>query len=214
VEYLRYLGVRSSDARLQNPEYLGGGKAVIQFSEVLKTGSGEDPTEPIGTLKGHGISAMRTARYRRFFEEHGIVMSLLSVIPKTVYTTALHRQWFRTIKELYFQKELQFIGDQVLYNKEVQATHTDRDGTFGYVPRYDDYRYLPSGVSGEFRDVLDYWHMAREFSGNVALNSSFISAVPTKRVYASQDTHPLYIMCSHRIGARRPVKREASAKTF
>lgn len=214
VEYLRYLGIRSSDARLQNPEYLGGGKQVIQFSEVLKTGAGEDPAEPIGTLKGHGIAAMRTARYRRFFEEHGVVLTLLSVIPKTVYTTALHRQWFRTIKEMYFQRELQFIGDQALYNKEVQATHTTPEGTFGYVPRYDDYRYLPSGVSGEFRSILNYWHMARDFSGDVALNSSFLTAVPTKRVYASEITHPLYIMCRHGITARRMVKREASAKTF
>jgi hypothetical protein len=214
VEYLRYLGVRSSDARLQNPEYLGGGKQVIQFSEVLKTGAGEDPSEPIGTLKGHGIAAMRTARYRRFFEEHGIVMTLLSIIPKTVYTTALHRQWSRTIKEMYFQRELQFIGDQALYNKEVQATHSDREGTFGYVPRYDDYRYLPSGVAGEFRSILDYWHMAREFATDAALNSSFISSVPTKRVYASETNHPLYLMVNHRITARRSVRREASSKTF
>ena len=37
TEYLRYLGVRSSDARLQRPEYLGGGKQTVQFSEVLQT---------------------------------------------------------------------------------------------------------------------------------------------------------------------------------
>ena len=30
-------GVRNQDSRLQRPEYLGGGKSVIQFSEVLST---------------------------------------------------------------------------------------------------------------------------------------------------------------------------------
>ena len=72
VEYLRYLGVRSSDARLQRPEYLGGSRQTIQFSEVLQTAEG---TEPVGTLRGHGIGASRTPRYRRFFEEHGYVIS-------------------------------------------------------------------------------------------------------------------------------------------
>ena len=76
TEYLRYLGVRSSDARLQRPEYLGGGRQVIQFSEVLQTAEG---TNAVATLRGHGIGAIRSRRYRRFFEEHGYVISLLSV---------------------------------------------------------------------------------------------------------------------------------------
>lgn len=141
-------------------------------------------------------------------------MTLMSVLPKTVYTTALHKQWNRKIKEEYYQKELVFLGDQPLQNKEVQAQHTRPEETFGYVPRYDDYRYLPSGVSGEFRNTLNYWHMAREFAGDVALNSTFITSNPTKRVYASQDTHPLYIMCNHRIVARRMVPKNVTAKTF
>jgi len=212
VEYLRYLGIRSSDARLQNPEYLGGGKQVIQFSEVLQTADTENGV--VGDLKGHGISAMRTMRFRRFFEEHGIVMSLMSVVPKTIYTSTLHKKWLRTIKEEYFQRELQFLGDQEVKNIEIQAGHTTRDGTFGYQTRYDDYRWLPSGVSGEFRDILDYWHYARDFSGDVALNSTFVQSVPTKRVYASNTTHALYCMVNHRIGARRMMQKHPQAKTF
>lgn len=212
VEYLRYLGVRSSDARLQNPEYLGGGKQVIQFSEVLATAEGTDTV--VGDLKGHGIAAMRTGRYRRFFEEHGIVMSLMSVVPKSIYTSALPKKWSRTIKEEYFQKELQFLGDQAIPNREIQANHTTPNGTFGFITRYDDYRYHPSEVAGEFRSTLNYWHYAREFSGDVALNQSFIEAVPTKRVNASNTTNVLYIMANHNIVARRPMAKSPRAKTF
>lgn len=86
VEYLNYLGVRSSDARLQRPEYLGGGRETIQFSEVLQTAEG---TDPVGTLRGHGISSMRSNRYRRFFEEHGYVVTLLYARPKTIYASGL-----------------------------------------------------------------------------------------------------------------------------
>lgn len=212
VEYLRYLGVRSSDARLQNPEYLGGGKQVIQFSEVLQTADTQNGV--VGDLKGHGISAMKTARYRRFFEEHGLVMTLMSVIPKSIYTTTLHKKWHRTIKEEYFQKELQFLGDQEVKNVEIQANHTTPDGTFGYQTRYDDYRWIPSGVSGEFRSISDHWHYARDFAGDVALNSSFIQSVPTKRVYASTDTHCLQVMSNHKVIARRMMQKHPHARTF
>lgn len=217
VEYLRYLGVRSSDSRLQNPEYLGGGRQVIQFSEVLRTGNdpgGAPGDGPIGEMKGHGIAAMRSNRYRRFFEEHGIVMSLMSVIPKSIYQSAMDKKWHRMIKEDYFQKELQYLGDEPVENKEIQATHSDPDGTFGYQQKYASYRTQPSKVAGEFNDILNYWHLAREFAGDVALNSSFVTSVPSKRIFASTDNHGLYVMANHSIQARRLLKRDPQPRTF
>lgn len=214
VEYLRYLGVRSSDARLQNPEYLGGGRQVIQFSEVLQTQRTDTGETPLGHMGGHGIAALRSNRYRRFFEEHGIVMSLMSVVPKSIYMQALPRQWHRLNKEMYFQKELQFLGDQAIPNMEIQADHTNKLTTFGYNSRYDEYRSLPSSVAGEFNDILDYWHLARKFETDVALNSSFITSVPTKRILASTDTDALYCMANHSIQARRILKRDPSPRTF
>lgn len=211
VEYLKYCGVRNpSDARLQNPEYLGGGRTMLQFSEVLQTASddiGQDQT-PVGTLRGHGIGAMRTNRFRRFFEEHGIVMTLMSVVPKSIYTSALPKKWDRNDKEEYFQKELQHIGEEEIKNLEIQSNHSDPAGTFGYQMRYDSYRYIPSGVSAELRTPeLNHWHMAREFAGDVALNQSFTDCVPTKRIFADTEGDPLIIMGNHSIQARRVVAK-------
>ena len=73
---------------------------------------------------------------------------------------------------------------------------------------------MPSGISGEFRSLLNYWHYAREFSGDVALNPSFINAVPTKRVNAAQENDVLYVMANHSIQARRMISRYAKSKTF
>ncbi len=212
VEYLRYLGVRSSDARLQNPEYIGGGRQTIQFSEVLSTA--EAGTAIVGEMKGHGIAAMRSNRYRRFFEEHGIVMSLLSVVPKAIYTQGLNRKFFRQTKEDFFQKELQHIGSQEVYNKEVYTEHASPDGIFGYQNRYDDYRNHPSGIAGEFRNTLDHWHYGRVFSSDPALNSTFIEANPTKRVNASSGTDCLYIMASNSIQARRMLSKHGTPRTL
>lgn len=208
VEYLRYLGVRSSDARLQRPEYLGGGQQTIQFSEVLQTAEGADP---VGDLKGHGISAGRSNRFRRFFEEHGYIYSFISVKPKTMYSQGLARHWNKRTKEDFFQKELQHIGQQEILNKEVYASHTAPDGVFGFGDRYDEYRRNLSTVSGEFRTTLDFWHLARTFSSDPALNASFVNAVPSERIFAVPSTDVLWIMAKHSIQARRIVSSNTNS---
>lgn len=216
TEYLRYLGVRSSDARLQRPEYLGGGKQTIQFSEVVQSAPSAVPDQAntVGALKGHGIGALRSNRYRRFIEEHGIVMSLMSIRPKTIYMNALEKKFHPRVKEELWQKELEHIGQQAVKNKEVYIAHATPDGTFGYQDRYDEYRRIESGVSGEFRSTLNYWHLARDFGSAPALNASFVSCVPTMRTFASSATDPFYIMVNHSIQARRLVSRTGKSYIF
>jgi len=213
TEYLAFLGIRSSDARLQRPEYLGGGKQVIQFSEVLQTTPTTDGDDEIGVgnLKGHGIGAVRSNRYRKFFEEHGYVFTFVSVKPKTMYAQGLHRTWNRRIKEDFFQRELQHIGQQEILNKEIYAAHTTPEGTFGFQDRYDEYRRSESSIAGDFRSTLDYWHMARIFGSDPALNADFIKSVPTKRVNAVQSEDVLWVMANHSIQARRIVAASGSS---
>lgn len=223
TEYLRYLGIRSSDARLQRPEYLGGGRNVIQFSEVLQTGVTTSGSQTgIGTMFGHGITGMRTNRYRRFFEEHGIVMTLMSVRPKTMYSQRVKRGMIRSVsagyggtlgtKEDYWQRELQTIGQQGVNGLEVDAQAGT--GTFGYQDRYDDYRREESSVAGLFRGALNTWHLSREFGSPPALNSTFVSCVPSTRVFADTSNDNLYVCANHQIQARRLVAREGRSMTF
>ena len=214
VEYLRYLGVKSSDARLQRPEYLGGSKQTIQFSEVLQTGTDAAADTPVGTLRGHGIAASRTNRYRRYFEEHGFIISVMTVRPVSVYMQGLPRLWNRRVKEDYFQRELQHIGQQEVLTKELYAGNSDGptadDVVWGYQNRYDEYRAHESYVSGEFRTVLDSWHMARNFANQPTLNADFVSALPTDRIFASQINDTLYCMAHHSIQARRIIAKRGN----
>lgn len=209
VEYLRYLGVKSSDGRLQRPEYLGGSRQTIQFSEVLQTAPGGD--DPVGALKGHGIGAMRTNRYRRFFEEHGYVLTVMMVRPISVYMQGLSRMWNRRVKEDYYQRELQNIGQQEVLTKELYAGNAEGpigdEVVFGYQNRYDEYRWHESYVSGEFRNILNSWHMARDFANEPTLNADFINAVPTTRIFAAQQNDTLYCMANHSIQARRLMSK-------
>jgi Capsid protein (F protein) len=223
TEYLRYLGVRSSDARLQRPEYLGGGKNIIQFSEVLQTGVTTSGTQTgIGTMFGHGITGMRTNRYRRFFEEHGIVITLMSVRPKTMYSQRVKRAFIRGVdstyvgttanKYDYWQRELQTIGQQ-----QVNAAEVDPQagvGSFGYQDRYDEYRREESSVAGLFRTTLNTWHLSREFGSAPSLNSTFVQCVPSTRIFADTSNDNLYVCANHSIQARRLVSREGKSLTF
>lgn len=217
TEYLRYLGVRSSDARLQRPEYLGGGKQTIQFSEVLQTAptTSGTPNTGVGSMLGHGIGAVRSNRYRRFFEEHGYVVTMLSVLPKTMYVNGLPRHWSRSTREDYWQKELEHIGQQTILNKEAYLAHATPTGTFGYQDRYDEYRRQESTVHGLFRTTLNTWHMGRIFSSDPSLNSGFVQSVPTTRIYqAASGNDQLLIMAMHSIQARRMVSKIGTSSIF
>ena len=224
TEYLRYLGVRSSDARLQRPEYLGGGRSTLQISEVLQTGVTTSGSQTgVATMFGHGISAMRSNRFRRFFEEHGILMTLMSVRPRTMYSQRIDRGLLRSMtangwqgqlgtKEDYWQKELQHIGQQAVDQAEADAQGAG--SLFGYQDRYDEYRRGESTVSGLFRSTLDSWHLSREFGGAPTLNSSFVQCVPSTRIFADTSNDNLYVMAHHSIQARRLVSKEGNSLTF
>lgn len=216
TEYLAYLGVRSADSRLQRPEYLGGSRSSVQFSEVLSTSTataadGETSTIP-GNFGGHGIGANRSNRYRKFFSEHGFVISLLSVIPQTMYPNALARMWQRQTRWDFWQKELEHIGQQQVLNREVNASHTNPDGLFGYQDRFDEYRRTESGVHSRFRpgQYLSDWHFARNVPNNVALNEDFVRCVPVTSPFQVQtvegeNAETLYIAARHQVVARRLV---------
>lgn len=201
-EYLRYLGVKTSDGRLQRPEYLGGGKQTMQFSEVIQTAEG---TNPVGELYGHGSQVLRSNRYRRYFEEHGVIMSLINTKPKTVYHQGLHKFLSSRTREDFFQKEFQYIGMEEIKNKELYAAHADPEGTFGWQDRYNAYREHFSRVGGEFHTLLKDWTLVRDFASDPALNAAFIEANPSDRIFASTATDQMYVTARHSMQARRMI---------
>lgn len=212
-EYLAALGVRSSDARINRPEYLGGGKQPISFSEVLNTAA--TASNDLGEFGGHGISALRSNRYRNYFEEHGYVITLMSVRPKAMYVDAIPKEFVKSDKEDFYQKELELIGQQAVLNKEVYLAHTTPEGVFGYADRYREYREQPSQISGDFRDTtLNHWHLARDLTSDPSLNQTFIECNPSQRIFAVSTDDVLWCTVHHRIGARRMVLKKPQPRVF
>lgn len=214
TEYLQYLGIKPSDARLNRPEYLGGGKQMISFSEVLQTAD-TDTNGPLGKLGGHGIAAVSSNRFTRFFEEHGIYLVLASIRPKAIYNNNVARKWHRNQAEDYYRKELELEGQEEILNMEVYAEPgAGTWETWGYQDRYYYYKRELSRVSGEFRNVNEHWHLARNFAAKPAINSTFIECDPSKRIFADQTSHGLLMMAQNEIKARRMVSKSAAPRTL
>ncbi len=207
-EYLAAQGIKYSDRSLQLPQYLGGGKDLLQISEIVNTTS-----QGSAELYGHGVGSLKTNSYIRYFEEPGLILSLISIIPKNVYMDATHKMFFRKRQEDYFQPELQHLDAQEVKNKEVYCDGSTADeGTFGYQQRYDEFRSCLSSVSGEFRSTLNDWHLARKFGSLPVLNSTFTNCNPSPRIFASQNSDQIYLMAKHKIVARRHLTKRAKVR--
>lgn len=183
---LAHFGVRSSDKRLQRPEYITGVRTPITISEVLNT-TGDPLGLPQGNMAGHGVGTV-SGKYGSYFcEEHGYVIGVMSVMPKTAYMQGLPRHFSKREPLDYYYPSFAHLGEQEVLNKELYLDHTDPDGTFGYLPRYAEYKFMNSRVAGDFKGSLDYWTMARKFTSNPALNKTFIESNPTRDVFAITD---------------------------
>lgn len=216
-EYLNSYGIKNQDGRLQLPEFLGGGSSQVQFSEVMQTSpttAAGGRTYDIGDLYGHGIAAMRSNAYAHTFPEWGCVMTLASVRPRAMYMDGIHRSWLRQDREDFWDPTLENIGDQSVYKNEVYADSVDGTDVWAYQGRYDDYRFHPSGVSGEFRDVLDHWHLGRQFATDPALNETFITCDPSKRIFNEATQNSLWVKARHNIQSLRGVSSRATTRTL
>lgn len=209
-QILAHFGVRSSDARLQRPEYLGGGKTPVSVSEVLSTFQQSAEGIPQGNMAGHGIAVGSSKEFTRQFEEHGYVIGLMTVVPKTAYQQGIAKHWTRTSNLDYLWPTFANLGEQEVKVGELWYDPTAAVGeiseTFGYQSRYAEYKYMPSSVHGAFRSSLAYWQMGRIFDNKPTLSTQFIEADPTTRVFAveAQDEH-LYCHVYNNLQMLRPL---------
>lgn len=204
---LAHFGVKSSDSRLQRPEYITGVKTPVVVSEVLNM-TGESGGLPQGNMAGHAVSIGTGYTGKKFIEEHGYIIGILSVMPKTAYQQGIHRTFTKFDPLDYYWPSFANIGEQEVKVQEIYAYDTTKDDLFGYVPRYAEYKFLPNRVAGDFRTTLDYWHLGRIFGNSPVLNEEFLEVTneDVDRIFAVNDgTDNLYIQVLNKISAIRPM---------
>jgi len=188
-----HFGVISPDARLQRPEYLGGGSTPVVINPTVQTSgtSASGTTTPLGTLAAVGAAVARGHGFNQSFTEHGVIIGLMSVRADLTYQQGVRRMFNRSTRYDYYLPAFAMLGEQAVLNKEIYATgnSTVDNGTWGYIPRWDEYRYRPSMITGLFRSTangtIDNWHLAQNFANLPVLNDEFIQdQPPVERILA------------------------------
>lgn len=198
--------VTPSDARLDRPEYLGGGVSAVNITEIPQTSATGDES-PQGNLAGKGFGIGRSNRSSFFAEEHGWLIGILSIVPDAIYFQGVNKMWNRLNQEDYYWPTFAHLGEQPILKSELLCDVTENSfgKLFGYAPRYAEYKYSPSTIHGEFRTSLANWTFARRLTA-ANLNSDFLSVPDINNPYAVQDASDKYLIwISHRIDALRPM---------
>lgn len=194
-----HFGVVSDDARLQRPEYLGGGSTPIIINPIAQTSAVPSQPTPQGNLAAVGTASIRQHGFTRSFTEHGHVIGLINVRADLNYQQGLDRFWSRTTRFDFYWPALSHIGEQPILNKELYAGTTASDDlVFGYQERFAEYRYKPSKITGQFRSnyaqTLDAWHLAQKFASLPLLNATFIEDTPPVDRVISVPSQPQFLL--------------------
>lgn len=198
-----HFNVTSPDARLQRPEFLGGGSSIVNITPVPQTSS-TDATTPQGNLAGYGTSVVRDNGFTKSFTEHCLIIGLISVRADLTYQQGLNRMFSRSTRFHFYWPALSHLGEQAVLNKEIytQGTAADAD-VFGYQERYAEYRYKPSLITGQFRSnyatSLDAWHLSQDFASLPTLGDTFIQDnPPVDRISGLSDaSYPHFLFDAH-----------------
>ncbi len=218
TEYLRsHFGIAPTDARLQRPQFIGSTRSPWLVNEVLQTSETNSSVTPQGNQAGQAINLSRSniGKFRSY--EYGYLLILCSVVPKALYQQGIPRWLSRRTNLDFYTPEFAHLSEQPVKNKEIYYSPSTSNDTFGFQPIWNEYRFVPSKVSGHMKTnadgySFDYWHFGRYFSSTPSLNEDFLtigksssSKSELMRVFAVQDENPFIINAGINIKALRPM---------
>lgn len=211
-----HFGVVSPDARLDRPEYLGGGSSPIVINPIAQTSATglTGGSTPAGSLSAMGTALQNRHGFSQSFTEHGYVIGLFNVRADLTYQQGLRKMWSRSTRYDFYFPAFAMLGEQAVLNREIYIDGSANDANvFGYQERWAEYRYHPSRISGLFRSTsagtIDPWHLAQRFTVLPTLNQTFIEENPplsrTLAVGAAANGQQLICDSFFRVRAARPL---------
>lgn len=211
-------GVAPKDLRLDRPQYLGGGKAPVVIADVLQNSASVvsgDEASPQANMAGQGAAFGKSSRIKKFVDEHGYIIGIMSVIPRSSYMNGCPRDLDKFDQLDYYFPVFQNLGEQEIKNSEIFFSDSleANEGTFGYTPRYAEYKFHGNEVHGDLRDDLEFWHLGRKFSDTPVLSQKFVEVRPDENgddlnrifAYTGNDSKRLIVQVAHHVRAIRPM---------
>lgn len=207
---------RPMDARLQRPEYVTGNITAMTIGEVLTTAFSNDgvQTVPAANMSGHAVAGVKGKYGYYHCREYGLMLCISNVQPVTQYAQMVPKHFFKHTDNFQFaDPRFAHLGEEAIFKGELYPYTTHDMETFGYTPRFADYKYVPSRVSADMRGNLAFWNMARIFASGSStppgLNQAFVEADPTTRIFTVEDqkAKPVIFMIGHDIKGIRKLPK-------
>lgn len=215
TEFLRSnFGVAPADETLQRPRYLGGMKFDVLVTEIEQTAA--DGSNPVGTLRGHGVSNSGDQIHRFRANEFGMLIGILDYSVDTQYTQGVSREYTYKYRADMYNPSYQHLSEQEVRGAEVfYGNDVNNDTVFGYQAYANELRSGKQKIVGDMRGTLSYWQQGVEFPSRPSLNSSFVSAFSKRSSYRkpyvvqtlSNETNPLIVDCFFVSDVYRPMAR-------
>ena len=192
-----HFGVTSPDARLQRPEYLGGGVSMVNFHPVQQN-SPTSGSNALGQLAAFATAGVSGHGFVKSFTAHCVLIGLANVRADLNYQQGQDKMFDRSTRYDFYWPTFANLGEQTVLNKEIYADGSANDAVvFGYQERYAEYRYKPSKITGIMRSTaastVDVWHLAQKFTAAPTLNTTFISDTPPISRVMAVSSQPEFI---------------------
>lgn len=187
--YMRF-GVRYLDARLRLPELLASSTQLVKLDVVMNNtnitteAGGEIYQSVAGDRSAYASAFDNGDGYNRFCEEHGVVLSYLTIMPQPTYAYGRSRDYSRLDQFDFAFNEFATLGMDAVYDTEITSVPFDRKTkVFGYQGRYYDYKAKHSEEHGELLESQDMYTFGRRFDmyseeGAPKLNYAFVHCFP------------------------------------
>ena len=196
---LGQFGVHTPDSRLPRCQFLGSSKQPVQIQQVIQT-SGEDSTSssptPQGNLAGLSSSYGSGRLCKTYQSQHGFLVCLTAIRVHSLYQQGIHPMFSRYDRTEYAWPRFAHLGEQPIYTKQLFVNaQVAEDDTFGYTPRYADYKSDTGSIHGRLKSNMNYWTMARRFGNKPVLNEEFIYGRPRTDAWVVDNyLEPCFIM--------------------
>lgn len=211
TEFLRVVfNVFPEDSRLQRPEYITGVKSPMVISEVLNTTGTEEL--PQGNMSGHGVSVSNDGYGKSYMaKEHGYIICITSVIPRTAYQNGIDRLWHKYDDPTEeYTPDMDHTGEQATRKQEIYAFTAVDDDEFNYMPRYAEYRTMRNYTTGQFQNQLKHWTDTRIFAASPPYDYNFNECNPDPRIFADLEGDHCYAQIYHKVKCTLPMSKYAT----
>lgn len=193
---LGQFGVRTPDSRLPRCQFLGSNKQPVQIQQVIQNSATDNDVTPQGNLAGLSSSYGSNGLCKTYQSQHGFLVCLTAIRVHSLYQQGIHPMFSRYDRTEYAWPRFAHLGEQPIYTKQLFVDgNVTEDDTFGYTPRYADYKSDTGSIHGRLKSNLNYWTMARRFANKPVLNEEFIYSQPRQDAFVvTNHLEPCFIM--------------------